>query len=494
MFKKGIDKAHSLTVAALRSKYLTYTIIFLFAFQAIWIAFSAYHPMPFDEHFHFRLVDLYSEQYLPFIKDQPSNFASLGDVTRRGSYLSHYLMSFPYRLISIIVDSLTIKIIFLRLINIGMVVTGLFFFVKLFREQKIPRSVINTSFLVLTSIPIFSLLAAHISYDNFLFAIAPLLFLYAWRVYSYDNNSVKNTIVFLILSIVAILIKYTVIPVVVVLGCIVLLGLYKNSRKSIIKCIKKELISMNKATKYSLFGVLTVCILLLAEVYGVNIVRYRSLTPKCNQVQAYESCMKSFVFMRSERLKKETVKLQPTDPARYTIHWADAMVNSSVAVGANTSEKTIQAASSPLILFVGAWGFLSMSILVVAYFWRELWQKNYTRIYSIAFFVYSSVLWAKLYRGHLSHGKFLAIQPRYFLFLMPMVLVITMMAWAAIYKKRRKETLLLSMVVLLLVLSQGGGLSTYIMKSNYTWYFQQPIIIKANENLKKIIGPLFIEN
>ncbi|MGZ6005513.1 MAG: hypothetical protein ACXWLH_05205, partial [Candidatus Saccharimonadales bacterium] len=106
----------------LGSNVFSWIVIGLFAAQATWIAFSALFPMPFDEYYHFGIIKIYAHQLNPIITTQPQEANIYGDITRMSSYLFHYLMSFPYRLIAEFASSVTIQVIFLRLINVAMVV------------------------------------------------------------------------------------------------------------------------------------------------------------------------------------------------------------------------------------------------------------------------------------------------------------------------------------------------------------------------------------
>ena len=101
--------------------FFIFVTIFFFAEMA-WIALSAIYPMLFDEEYHLGIIDIYARQISPFIASQPAEASFHGDITRYGSYLFHYLISFPYRFISIFTDDLPTKIIALRFNCIGIVI------------------------------------------------------------------------------------------------------------------------------------------------------------------------------------------------------------------------------------------------------------------------------------------------------------------------------------------------------------------------------------
>src|ERR1700685_4444033 len=112
----------------LGSKWFYRFILVFFVFESAWIAFSAVYPQAFDEDFHFGLIKVYSNFWLPFLTHQPAGANAFGAVARDPSYLYHYLMSFPYRIFAYFVHTQTAQIIFLRLIDIGFFAIGLVLF------------------------------------------------------------------------------------------------------------------------------------------------------------------------------------------------------------------------------------------------------------------------------------------------------------------------------------------------------------------------------
>jgi hypothetical protein len=79
-------------------------------------------------------------------------------------------------------------IVLLRIINIAFVASGLFIFVRLFRRIGATRGVINITLLAVIMIPIFSLTAATINYDNLLFLLVAVSLLLAQDLYVKRGN------------------------------------------------------------------------------------------------------------------------------------------------------------------------------------------------------------------------------------------------------------------------------------------------------------------
>jgi hypothetical protein len=134
----------SLLVRILASKVSWRLILSLFIIESLWLAFSAQYPMAFDEQFHFGLIQLHAKQWLPFFTSQPATGA-YGPVVRDPSYLYHWLLSFPYRGISIFTHDQTIQIICLRIINIALFTGSIFLYRRLYRRLRLPEAFINFS-------------------------------------------------------------------------------------------------------------------------------------------------------------------------------------------------------------------------------------------------------------------------------------------------------------------------------------------------------------
>src|SRR5690606_16905472 len=126
---------------------------------------------------HLGVIDIYSEQWSPFIDEQPDEAKYYGDITRDPSYFYHYLMSFPYRLIGLFTDDIIAKIVVLRFINIALVALSLVYWRRVIRRLGLGRAGSNVVIFFFTIVPLVPYLAAHINYDNLVLLLMPILFL-----------------------------------------------------------------------------------------------------------------------------------------------------------------------------------------------------------------------------------------------------------------------------------------------------------------------------
>jgi len=201
----------------LRSPKFFAVILVLFFVESAWIAISAAYPMVFDENTHFGLIQLHAMQWSPLFLHQPPHSEFAGAITRDPSYLYHYLMSFPYRLIVHVTDSQMAQIIFLRFINIALFATALVLFRKLLLKTKVSPAIINVALLFFVLTPVVPLLAGQINYDNLLMPVTALALLLAISI-SAELTSKKHLpaaklLVLLTVSMLGCLVQFAFLPV-----------------------------------------------------------------------------------------------------------------------------------------------------------------------------------------------------------------------------------------------------------------------------------------
>ncbi|HZJ34641.1 MAG TPA: hypothetical protein VFD55_01335, partial [Candidatus Angelobacter sp.] len=159
--KKIVDK----TIQIIGSKYFFWGVIALFVFQAAWIAFSFRYSMIYDEYYHFGLIEYFSHQWLPWINDQPVSLDLYGALGRNPYLLYHYLMSFPFRLVTLFTNDFVTQVISMRLINIVLFASGLVVFARLFKAMKVQPVFRNIALLFFVLLPATPFVAATVNYD-----------------------------------------------------------------------------------------------------------------------------------------------------------------------------------------------------------------------------------------------------------------------------------------------------------------------------------------
>jgi len=178
--KKQLQSISARVFRVIRSDRFFYVTVGLFGLASAWVATASLYPMAFDEEFHFMafdeefhfgLIKIYSTHLTPYTLEPTRDMAQYGLVSADVSYLFHYLMSFPYRVINVLPASEQTIIILLRFINIGFVLWALFIYRKILDELGVSKAISHVTIAFFTLIPIMPLLAGQINYDNLLLVI-----------------------------------------------------------------------------------------------------------------------------------------------------------------------------------------------------------------------------------------------------------------------------------------------------------------------------------
>jgi len=103
---------------------------------------------------------------LPYLAHQPPNANAYGAVARDPSYLYHYLMSFPNRVLSLFIHGQTAQVITLRFIDIGFFTSGLVLFRRVLLRAGLSQGLTNFCLFLFVLIPIVPQLAGQVSYDD----------------------------------------------------------------------------------------------------------------------------------------------------------------------------------------------------------------------------------------------------------------------------------------------------------------------------------------
>ena len=87
-------------------------LLVIFVVQAFWIALTGRFPMAFDERTHLGIIEYYANHLNPFGSYQAPELNQYGLIIHNPSYIYHYLMSFPWRIITALTDNFIAQIIF----------------------------------------------------------------------------------------------------------------------------------------------------------------------------------------------------------------------------------------------------------------------------------------------------------------------------------------------------------------------------------------------
>lgn len=495
-------KKISLTIFnAFKSRKFFYVVIGLLIIQAAWIALTAQYPMAFDESYHFGIIQIYAHQWTPFITATTQSTGGYGDLTRYDSYLYHYLMSFPYRLIASFIHQQAAQIIILRFLNIGLFVGGLALFRRLLRQVHISEGLNNFSLLVLVLIPVVPFLAATINYDNLVFLLVPLL---ASLALTCSNAIIKDKKIpstsFLLLLIVgglASLVKYALAPVfAATLLYLLIIFIRTPSKSALLATLTRSFLSLKHSLQVILVVGLIVSGGLFIERYGVNLVQYHSFEPDCSDIQDLSSCLKYGPWGRNYQMAANVKANNPaSDPPLqlYVPTWLGDMVY-RLYFAINYDFSTY----APLPIPIAVASIIGSTGLVLCFvFWRSILRVDRQLLLFVAIIVlYVGGLFYVNFTEYLRYRTVVAVNGRYLIVVLPLMFAWFGLAYRrllnGLLKSRAQSFIAIFSVVIMLLLLQGGGAATYLIHSKPIWYWQDKTLIDFNLGLQKVISPLVI--
>jgi hypothetical protein len=492
-----VQKVSRLTLSILSSERLYYVILGLLIFQALWFAFSAVYPMAFDENFHFGLIKIYASQWSPFFTSVPPDSGAFGPLTRDSSYLYHYLMSFPYRALTLFISSQEMQVILLRLLNIGFFVGGVMLFRKLLFKTPASRALVHFALLMFVLIPITPMLAAHINYDNLIFLLTPIILLLALRCTQTLQTTYTLPIVpfitFVIVCLFTSITKYAFLPIFFAIFLYLIYVWFripKDNRFTFLKRLWPYFHNLSLKLQFLLIGLLLLSAGLFIERHGGNLLQYHSLVPECSQVVNAEHCSQYGPWQRDELMKQRLTEAPQPNPIEFIAGWFGGMMF-RLFFAINFDYDT----RFPLLVpFITAFTIAIVGIILSAIYIRRLIQRNQTiLLFSLVIAIYTISIMATNFKSYAEVGELVAVNGRYFIPLLLPIFIIVGMAYRELLQKARnalRAKAILSLVVFLLFL-QGGGLLTFLIRSEQNWYWQDSTIIALNQAAQSI-GEFFV--
>lgn len=494
--------------AILASKKFFYGTVALLVVQAAWIALTARYPQAFDEQFHFGVIQLYAHQWSPFFGNQPPGSDRLGSLVTDTSFLYHYLMSFPYRLLESITNNLTIQVTVLRFLNIGFFAGGLFIFRRLLLKAPASSALAHTMILFFVLIPVVPLLASQINYDNLFIPLVGLSLLWTieaiefWQSrHSFPLDKVFHLILLCLLTAT---IKYAFLPVFLAIS-LVILALAWQTRRTFLRSCMRQFKALSKL-RLLLYVALLASALFLWGVYGRNAIHYHNLLPSCDRVLSAKSCMAYAPWARDYQLAHDGMPKPPLwNVIPYTWDWIYQSVTELVfTISSNFESDGLTVdyhVSGPLpVLEFLAWATLTVGLVLGIWFRKRLWRYAIFRLTTLVTVLYVGALWSQNYHDYLYTGYVVAVHGRYLLPLLPVMLIAIGLccSWLLHSPKLRKVAPYIPgrawlVVLVFALLLQGGGFITYIVRSDPTWFWDQDDkVLHINNAAQKVLKPVII--
>jgi hypothetical protein len=497
---QNIKHIISTASSILRSRTSFLVIVGLLVLQASWMALTARYPMAFDENFHFGVIKLYSHQWGPFFSSAPANSAAFGDLVRNPSYLYQYLMSFPYRLIALVVHQESHQIILLRFINVGLFTGGLFAFRRLLLSLRFSAGKTHFSLLMLVLVPVVPFLAGQINYDNLLFLLIPLACLLTLAcTRSIKERGILPPISFILLLVVCLasgLVKYAFLPVILALGIyILIIALTSPKRKGMMGRSLRAYASLPRLGAIGLAISLVLFAGLFTERYGVNLVRYKSLQPDCVKLQSLDQCLqygpwaRNYIIAANNHAAGDDVPLDPKK-GLFLPTWTEGMMH-RLYFAINYDYTNYYELPIPMTVAMIV-GLIGLGLLLL-FGWTLLRRNPELLLPILVIALYVASLLYVNFTDYLKFKTMLAINGRYLILILPLFFALLTTAYTELFSRITRRhyhtaAIGLATVVLLLTL-QGGGILTHIVRSDETWYWPNKTVTQIGLDVKKSITP-----
>jgi hypothetical protein len=479
----------------LGSKSFFYAIVALFCLQALWIALSNRYPMAFDEDYHFGLIRIYAHHLIPFWHAQPTNSDVYGAVFRDPSYLYHYLMSFPYRLISLFTNSQTAQVLCLRFINIGLFATGLFIFRRLLYKVSRSATITNFCLLLYVLIPVVPLLAGQINYDNLFIPLVGLSLLwfldFATELWRYQRINTYRLILLLTLCLLVSLVKYAFLPIFLAIAVLIVVLIVRRLKHwhKFKTTLLFGLSLIGKRTLILLAVLLAVSGLLFTERYGLNIINYHTPLPDCAQVLNEQRCGAYGPWNRDHALEIQKTAHASNIFYYFGHEWLYGMwFRLFFAVdGPITTFETRGPLPVPGITAI----VLAAASLPVLFLSTSYIRKKYQGLVLLLVpgIFYVLVLFVDGYRAYVRTAQPVAINGRYLLPVLPLVLLLVALSWSKLLGTLSSLKVALAAATVLCLI-WGGGVLTFVLRSNDYWYWNSSAVRSLNYNVRSKIGPI----
>ena len=505
MYNEAVKTALVRINALLTSRRFFQATVAFFIFEAVWFVLSAGYPMAFDEDFHFGLIRVYAHYWLPFLNTQPPNAAAFGAVARDASYLYHYLMSFPYRFLALFIHSQTGLVIALRLISVALFSTGLVLFRRVLLRARLSVPLTNITLLLFVLIPIVPQLAAQINYDNLLFPLVAWVCLLSFRLIDElraKRPTARTSLTLLAVCLFTSLVKYAFLPIFVGVAVFLAVSAYRVSRQYGRQVVNSWWLSLRRLPWPLATLLIALCVLgagMLWQRDGLNVVRYHAISPDCGQVLSVKTCSAYPPWYFSYTSHQQAIASTHTagagryqNPIVYLGVWLYWMwfrlffaVNGPASGFVNYPPLPLPSAAAALLIICGV-------VMVVTYRRRIFRGNTYMLLLLVISLCYITALLADGYTAYHYTDVLQTMNGRY---LLPVLLLLAAIVGKAFSIKLDRtpihKTVLAATVLLFFM--QGGGVLTFITRSDSTWNWPNSTVVRVNNAARTLTKPFVIK-
>lgn len=488
-----MNKIYTACLRALASKVFFCFVVILFIIQAGWIAFSFRYPIVHDEIFHFPVIKIYSQQISPFITNQPHSYDIHQNLQNGGATVFHYLISYPYRLISVATDNTAKQVIALRVLNITLVAVGLFVYREVFLRMKISKPIVHSGLLLYTLIPLVPFVSATISYDNLQFPLFGWFLLVSLDVLQKKGSDWADWVMLIMVGCFTSLVKLTSLPVFVFAVLYLATTVYRYNSRAPLHEIARSFKKSSYLKRYLLISVTLLFVGMFSARYIKNVIVYHSPQPSCQKTLSLERCKSNSIFRRNYDLMTTVNNRETQNIADYFIRWSrSVLVAGTTGTAANLKDGTVDSGDPvPFIYNFMFFGSI-LSFGGILYSAKRIFRTSESRMMLLYTLFLTILVFYLNASEYYRLREAVAMSPRYLLPVAPTVIMFAGVSFADIIKHRGLK--LAALAVFVAMMTQGGGVTTHIIKSNSSWYWENKKVRDINQDAKQILDPLIKEH
>jgi hypothetical protein len=390
------------------TKIILFALIVIFISYSLFIALRLNKGLIPDEPAHFT----FSKHFSSTLGIPPDTYEtySWGWYIEQNPFLFYWLNGRVINIINLVYPSVTDFALFIALRLVGV----FYAFCTVILSFLLSKTVIQNKWwqllpvFLLTNTLMFVFVSGGVHYDNLanMLSMAGLFFL----VKTLKGQSfVINSLAWMISIALACLVKYPILPLALAMG--VSWGIFVIINRRSLFTIKTNLV---KSIALSL--ILVILLIVNFSIYGVNLIRYQSLTPPCREILLESQCEISGYEQRHDEMALDSkltiaesiAKGYPT-PIRYVLNdWLYHILLRGFGLSGHRAFFQFQLITYYQILFY---------IIIILVFLNLLYWRTFTRIETNLIWIvgfYALILFIKDYNSELVYGfRQVAVQGRY---------------------------------------------------------------------------------
>jgi hypothetical protein len=302
----------------------------------------------------------------------------------------------------------------------------------------------------------------------------------------------------LIGSLIATMIQYQFAPI--FLGIILYLGyqIYKNYRSNFKKLFHQLYIHWKQQSIIWRLILIVLFVLLMTmfiERDGYNLYKYHTVAPNCSQVLTTMDCQQYSVWSNDYYLHNlivtHQVKVNYMNPIAYIGSWIYWMwYRLFFAVNGINSFTNYPPLPLPIAALAIVFVFASYSI--IRYRKRVFYQNRYLQFLGLASLLYIMIL---IFAGYTAYRYTDTLELMNGRYLIPIIIFLAAIGGTALSISLRTSVsrkLFLGLFVLTMFL-EGGGLLTFIVRSDNSWYWSNSTVVQVNNTAKKLTTKLVVK-